>query len=158
MTDPSDHDGAIWVITMSGMRNPGYHLRQLCRKLKVGGVLVAKIDLRDHRHFTEPFTFLTYDDETWKRHMRRGPQWEANMWRAPDYRNAFERMHMPVLEWKTNRDAMPPHRPRVYVDVEMTDALRATFAPRFRAMSLGDLSVQFLGIIARKGPATDCRE
>lgn len=156
-TEDGSIDLAYSTSVFEHVGDPAYHLALQCRKLKVGGVLVANIDLRDHLAFHAPFTFLKDDEAARAAREQHSTGQGQNSWRAADFRDEVARLKLNVLEWRVNADALPPYRPAVWApDAVVTEEMRATFAPRFKAMSLEDLSVQLLTIIARKEATTTC--
>lgn len=98
------------------------------RLLKPGGICVHAIDYSDHFARSDPridrFNFLTFDDETWRRHYSRLNY--LNQLRHSDYTALFEAQGFAVLSERVN-----PGQP--------TTTRRAHVAARFQRYSDAEL-------------------
>lgn len=86
----------------------------LSRLLKLSGIMIAFIDLRDH-YFTYPFEMLCYSRKTWQKWLN--PSSNLNRFRVWDYRNVinryfqnakFEILDRDLIEFEKTKDRIRP--------------------------------------------------
>jgi SAM-dependent methyltransferase len=118
--------------------HPARAIDQIARLLRPGGIASHAVDLRDHRDFSRPLDFLRYPDTVWKLATSNWPSGVRNRWRAPEYRAAFEQRGMQV------------HSLEATEKTGVTEEMRRRFQPHFQAMSLEDLSIIGILIVAQK--------
>ena len=93
-------DNSVDLITSNSLLE---HVRDLdraldeCRRvLKPGGYMLHFIDLRDHRNFNRPFTFLRYRSSHWERFLTSNQSY-TNRFRKSDYLNAFKKANFSTI-------------------------------------------------------------
>jgi SAM-dependent methyltransferase len=118
--------------------DPAGAIAQIARLLRPGGVTSHQIDLRDHRDFNHPLDFLAYNETLWRLANSNRPYAVRNRWRASQYRAAFEKQGLEVMYLEVT------HKTTV------TEEMRRRFAHRFQSMSLTDLGILSLLLVARK--------
>ncbi|HLW01565.1 MAG TPA: class I SAM-dependent methyltransferase [Ktedonobacterales bacterium] len=111
---------------------------QIARLLRPGGVTSHQIDLRDHRDFDHPLEFLAYSETLWRLSTSHMPNAVRTRWRASQYRAAFEKQGLEVVYQE------------VVHQITVTEQMRRRFARRFRKLSLEDLGILSLLLVARK--------
>jgi len=137
-------DGSVDYIfsnaTLEHVTDPMRTVEAFARALRTGGVTAHLIDLRDHRDFSHPLEFLKIDDASWQARYKDPAilYLYMNRWRASDFKAAFEKVGFEILEMRPSST------------YPVTEAVRATFQPRFQKDSLEDLSITGLLIVARK--------
>ena len=118
--------------------DPDGSIAQIARLLRPGGATSHEVDLRDHRDFSRPLDLLRYNDTLWKLSTSNRPNGVRNRWRRSEYQAAFERHGMNVVYLgKTQQTSV-------------TTEMRRQYQPHFQAMSLEELSVIGILLVARK--------
>jgi SAM-dependent methyltransferase len=112
--------------------------RENWRVLRPGGRAVHQIDMRDHRHFDAPQTYMRYGDLSWRMMNPITATGYQNRWRLSQYVEAFE--HCGFI-----------------VDVERKEVVgagasipRDKLSPKFRDFCEEDLNVTGCLLIAQK--------
>ncbi len=118
--------------------DPDGAIEQIGRLLRPGGATSHEIDLRDHRDFNRPLDFLRYNDTLWKLSTSNRPNGVRNRWRRAEYRAAFEQHGMDVVYIEATKQA------------SVTEEMREQYQPHFQAMTLEELSVVGILLVARK--------
>lgn len=118
--------------------DPESAIGEIARVLRRGGVTTHFIDLRDPSRLdrADPLRFLRYRDWQWRLAYSHR-LFKFNRWRASDFLEAFRRHG-----FETGLE--------VTATVDVDDAYRSTFAPRFRGKSLHDLATVAAFVVARK--------
>jgi SAM-dependent methyltransferase len=133
-------DGSLDYVfsnaVLDHVTDPQRTAEAIARVLASGGLTAHQIDLRDHRDFSAPLEFLKEDEAAWQARGQ-GPGY-TNRWRASDFRAAFERAGLEVLELDAQL-----RRP-------VDEALRRSLDPKFQRYSLEDLSILGMRLVARK--------
>lgn len=119
---------------------PDVALGEFARLLRSGGVASHEIDLRDHRDFARPLEFLRYSDRVWRMASSNSANYVRNRWRRSDYEAACARHGLQVVSVTSTR-----HYP---VDEQQ----RSSFHPRYRTLSLAELTQTVIYLVARKVP------
>lgn len=81
-TDSSDIIVSISVL--EHIKDLEKAFREMHRVLKPGGLMIHKIDLRDHYNFNKPLMFLKYSKKTWENWMTKEGYSYTNRLRADD--------------------------------------------------------------------------
>jgi len=93
-------DHSVDLITSNSLlehvRNLDRALEECRRVLKPGGYMLHFIDLRDHRNFNRPFTFLRYRSSHWERFLTSNQSY-TNRLRKSDYLNAFKKANFSTI-------------------------------------------------------------
>lgn len=118
--------------------DPDGSIAQIARLLRPGGATSHVVDLRDHRDFSRPLDFLRYNDTLWKLSTSNRPNGVRNRWRRAEYQAAFERHGMHVVYLEASQQT------------KVTEEMRSQYQPHFQAMSLEELSVISILLVARK--------
>jgi SAM-dependent methyltransferase len=118
--------------------DPDGSIGQIARLLRPGGATSHDVDLRDHRDFSRPLEFLRYNDTIWKLSTSNRPNGVRNRWRRSEYRAAFERHGMEVVYLTATQN------------IPVTEEMRSHYQPHFKTMSLDELSVVGILLVARK--------
>ncbi len=121
--------------------DPAGSIRQIARLLRAGGVTTHQIDLRDHRDFSRPLGHLRYPESLWRLANSHRPHGVRNRWRASEYRDCFAANGLEVISLDPTQT------------VAVSDEMRQRFHPRFYPMTLDDLSMVSVFVVARKGEA-----
>jgi SAM-dependent methyltransferase len=116
--------------------DPAGSIAQIARLLRPGGVTSHQVDLRDHRDFSHPLEFLRYSDAMWRLANSNRPSGVRNRWRASEYRAAFEQHNMEVVALHATHTTT------------VTAQMRQKFHPHFQTMSLEDLAIIGILLIA----------
>jgi SAM-dependent methyltransferase len=119
--------------------DPAGAVAQIARLLRPGGVTSHHIDLRDHRDFNHPLDFLASGETLWRLSTSHMPGAVRTRWRASQYRAAFEKQGLEVM-----------YQEAVHT-ITVTEEMRRRFARRFQKLSLEDLGILSLLLVARKG-------
>jgi SAM-dependent methyltransferase len=160
-TESGIYDAIVSRAVLEHIYDPKIALKKMANALKPGGMLLHKVDLRDHGMFSEFFhelKFLEIPDGFYRRMTRNagGPnRILVNEYRAvlsglfPDYKVLVTRLagagdiepHLPYQE-------ISPHlREKA---VEYVRSVRKRFARSLRMVSDEDLSIAGIFIVARK--------
>ncbi|MFA4886709.1 MAG: methyltransferase domain-containing protein [Candidatus Nanoarchaeia archaeon] len=133
------------------VEDPKKSLVDQCKLLKVGGIMIHDIDLRDHRDFTHPLEFLKYSQAEWEEVQNRNPvHGRQNRVRASEYRTALAD-HFRVLRWVENFSDYSRNLLRKnFTPVRVDEETQRSFDPYFQEMSREDLSVTNLSLVVRK--------
>jgi SAM-dependent methyltransferase len=118
--------------------DPAGSIAQIARLLRPGGVTSHQVDLRDHRDFSHPLEFLRYSESVWHLANSNRPSGVRNRWRAPEYRAAFEQRGLEVVALHATDTTT------------VTEVMRHKFHAHFQAMSLEDLAIIGILLVARK--------
>ncbi len=118
--------------------DPAGAVASIARLLRPGGVTSHQIDLRDHRDFNHPLDFLAYNETLWRLSTSHMPNAVRTRWRAPHYRAAFEKQGLEIVYQE------------LIHKMTVTEQMRHQFARRFRKLSLEDLGILSLLLVARK--------
>jgi SAM-dependent methyltransferase len=166
--ESNSYDFIVSRAVMEHLYDPLGCLENMVRCLRPGGLMLHKIDMRDHGYFSEGNEELTWF---------RFPSW---LWRAMtahsgrpcrvlihQYREALERMESHTsLEYRllVTRLVMvgdvAEHKPFDEIDstvqrmsIDCVNSQRRTFAPELRAVAAEDLAVAGVFLVVRKtGP------
>jgi SAM-dependent methyltransferase len=135
-------DGSIDFIfsnaTFEHVRDVHRAAAENWRVLAPGGRAVHQIDMRDHRHFDSPLTYLQYGDLTWRWMNPVTAAGYQNRWRLSEYVAAFGRCGFRVSVEKRELAPAEVRLPREYL------------APRYRSAPEEDLSVTSCVLVADK--------
>lgn len=118
--------------------DPDGSIAQIARLLRPGGATSHEVDLRDHRDFSRPLDFLRYHDTLWKLSTSNRPNGVRNRWRRSEYQAAFEQHGMNVVYLGTSQQT------------NVTEEMRSQYQPHFQAMSLEELRVIGILLVARR--------
>jgi SAM-dependent methyltransferase len=149
--------------------DPRTVISNMYRLLKPGAIMIANIDLRDHRDFSKPLGFLTYTKHQYLELVERGEIGE-NRWRATDFHKCFTEAGFNVLSQRykdtnfaltsggsTNafETILQPFGAGLRYSVDtvtpwVTEKMRSTFDMSFSTYSLADLSVMVMSVILKK--------
>ena len=96
----SFQDHSVDLITSNSLLEHVHDINQAldeCRRVLVpGGLMLHFIDMRDHRNFSKPFTFLRYRKRIWE-HLLTSSQSYTNRLRKSDYLSYFEQANFSVI-------------------------------------------------------------
>jgi SAM-dependent methyltransferase len=109
----------------------------VARMLAPDGVVSHQIDLRDHNNFDDPLRFLRYSDRVW-RLASSNRLLTTNRWRVSEIVAAHKRAGLDVLEVTPT------------MTVELTEDIRGRFWGRFRELSLEELGILGVHLVARR--------
>ncbi len=131
--------------TFEHVRDPLKCIKEINRILKPGGLTAHCIDLRDHRNFDRPLTFLRESDDSWTKIMEDYCRYDGsgfmNRWRACEFKAAFEKEGFDILEFNAEMRA----------NDDMLEAEMPFLDKKFKELSKEDLATTTLFIVARKG-------
>jgi len=159
------YDFIVSRAVMEHVYDPRLAIKNMAAALKPGGMLLHKVDLRDHGMFTPNFhelKFLEVPDWVYPRMTRNAGR--PNRVLAHEYR-AVLRETLPDHEVLVTRLAgagdIDPHLPYGAIDAALRDrslayvrSVRQRFAASFRTVSDEDLSIAGIFIVARKPAAS----
>ncbi len=134
----ASHDIIFSHACFEHFADPERSIAQIARLLRPDGVTSHEVDLRDHRDFSRPLDFLQYNDALWRLSTSNRPNGVRNRWRRSEYRAAFERHGMAVVYMGTSQQIM------------VTEEMRSQYQPHFQQMSLEELGVIGILLVARK--------
>jgi SAM-dependent methyltransferase len=112
--------------------------RENWRVLRKGGRAVHQIDMRDHRHFEQPQTYMRYGDLAWRMMNPITATGYQNRWRLSQYVDAYERYGFRVTVER-----------KQVVDTSVSIP-RTKLAPKFQDIRDEDLSVTGCLLVAEK--------
>ncbi len=132
---PDSFDFIYSQAVMEHVHDPRAAYRNMATLLRRGGITSHQIDLRDHRDFSNPLSFLAYSERTWQLMYSRR-LWYTNRWRRGQH----------VV---TMRDSgLEPFLIDDSFTCEVTADQRERMAQPFRAMPLDDLGVLSIHVVA----------
>ena len=140
---PSSVDYIFSNFVFEHIQSPEKMLGQIARALRPGGLTAHFIDIEDHSNFNKPHAYLTYSDEDWATRFAHagGPvpsHLYENRYRASDFRRAFERAGLNIVEFTPLRSHT------------LTPAEIAAFDKKWQRYEKSDLEIVWLFVVARK--------
>ena len=165
--DPTSFDFIISRAVMEHLRDPELALSVMDRLLTPGGLMIHKIDLRDHGLFSayghQPLTFLTISPTLYK--LMTSDAGEPNRKLAPFYRNKMAELRYVTKVFVTHivgedREVLP-HKETIKPCIDYTDktlalvkGIRPLLQAEFGDMQDEDLVISGIFIVGRKPPGT----
>lgn len=156
-------DYIVSRAVMEHLRDPELALSVMDRLLRPGGMLIHKIDLRDHelfsRHGYHPLTFLTLPSAIYK--MMSYDAGEPNRRLVPVYRRKMAHLGYDTQIFVTHiiggEGEIQPHKKTLVRGIDYThttlallDRIRPRLQPEFRAMSDEDLIISGIFLVCQK--------
>jgi len=109
-------DIIVSVSVLEHVKDLKKAFKEMQRVLKPGGLMVHKIDLRDHYNFNRPLLFLKYSKKTWENWLTREGYSYTNRFRADDIEEMARGMGFEVAKIKRNRVGNPIDLKRIHPD------------------------------------------
>ena len=161
--EPASFDCIISRAVMEHLRDPDLALSVMDRLLLPGGLIIHKIDLRDHEMFSayghHPLTFLTISPAVYR--LMTYDAGEPNRKLVPCYRRKLAELGYETKIFVTHiiseEGELLPHKETIVRGVDYTDttlavlnSIRPRLQAEFRTMSDEDLVVSGIFLVGRK--------